>query len=341
MDIGLVGWIAVFAVAATFVGGGGILLALSGDTIAAETGLGRLAVGLLLLSFATSLPEIATGVSAAATGAPDLAVGGYLGSNMANMAILAVVDLLSRRRVFPLVDLAQGRVATGAIVLTALVGLGIVLGSGRMVGPVGYDTLLVTATFGAFLVWIRRAPTQMRSIPGLPVGGGTSDVASQVRNRRRLSRALLAFALGAIVTLGSAPMLAVSAEEIAARTGIGQTFIGVAFLAAATSFPELMASVAAVRIGAPDLAVGNLFGSNAFNMGLLITADAAYPQGAILAAVSQTQVLVAFGAILLTGLGLAAVLHGRETRVWRLEPDAILILVGYGLLLAATAGALR
>ena len=337
MNIELAGWIAVFVLAATFVGGGGILLARSGDAIAEETGLGRLAVGLLLISFATSLPEVATGMSAAATGAPDLAVGGYLGSNMANMAILALVDLLSRRRVFPLVELAQARVATGAIVLTALVGLGIVLDGGWTLGPVGYDTLLVTVTFGLFLVWVRRAPIQIRSIPGLPVGGGSPIGEERARDRRRLARALLVFAVGAIVTLASAPVLAVSAEEIAAITGIGQTFIGVAFLAAATSFPELVASVAAVRIGAPDLAVGNLFGSNAFNMGVLITADAAYGQGAILSAVSPSQVLVAFGAIVLTGLGLAAVLHGQETRVWRIEPDAILILVGYLLLLAATA----
>jgi cation:H+ antiporter len=340
VDLGLAGWVAAFAVAAMLVGGGGIALARSGDTIAEETGLGRLAVGLLLISFATSLPEIATGMSAAATGAPDLAVGGYLGSNMANMAILAIVDLLSRRRVFPLVELAQARVATGAIVLTALVGIGIVLRVDRMIGPVGYDTLLVTIMFGTFLVWIRRAPVQVRSIPGPAAGDRPAGGGERPRDRRRLARALLILAAGALVTLAAAPVLAVSAEEIAARTGIGETFIGVAFLAAATSFPELVTSVAAVRIGAPDLAVGNLFGSNAFNMGVLITADAAYPQGAILGAVSPSLVLVAFGAIVLTGLGLAAVLHGQEGRVWRIEPDAILILVGYGLLLAATAGGL-
>jgi cation:H+ antiporter len=357
MDLGLAGWVAVFVVAAAFVAGGGIVLARTGDVIADETGLGRLAVGLLLLSLATSLPEVATSISAAADGAADLAIGGYLGSNMANMAILAVVDLISRRRVFPLVELAQARVATGAIVLTALVGLAIVLADPRMLGPVGWDTVLVTATFGAILVWIRRAPVEIRGIGGPATASVASPIlataapawatdeagpaASAGRDRRRLGRALLLFAVAAGVTVAAAPPLARSAEEIAALSGIGQTFVGVAFLAAATSMPELVASIAAVRIGAPDLAVGNLFGSNAFNMGVIITADVAYPGGPILAAVSPGQVLVAFGAIILTGLGLAAVLHGRETRVWHLEPDAVLILVCYALLLAATAGAIK
>jgi cation:H+ antiporter len=351
MDLGLGGWIEVFVVGAAGVAAGGWVLARSGDAIATRTGLGGMAVGLLLVSFATSLPEVATSASAAASGAPDLAVGGYLGSNMSNMAILALVDLASRRRVFPLVELAQARVATGAVVLTAMVGLAVVLHDGRTVGPVGFDTLLITLTFGAVLVWIRRAPAAVRSTAApLPMLGPVvpPDIALSVHEpndegagRHGIGRVLAAFAGGTVLTVVAAPALALSAEQIAGRTGISETFIGAALLATATSLPELAASIAAVRIGAADLAVGNLFGSNAFNMGVLVTADAAYGGGAILASVSATQVIVAFGAIMMTGLGLAAVLHGTETRAWRVEPDAFLMLVVYVLLLAATAGVVR
>jgi cation:H+ antiporter len=338
MELGLGGWILVFVGAAIIVGIGGTILARTGDVIAEETGLGGMTIGLLLLSGATSLPEVATSMSAAANGAPDLAISNYLGSNMANMAILAVVDLVSRRRIFPLVELAQARVATGAIILTSLVGLAILLRDGRTIGPIGYDTVIITVTFLAILTWIRRAPAEIRGLPAsatAPVGpiAGTRD-------RRRLVGAIVGFGIGAGVTLASAPVLAVAAEEIAALTGITQTFVGAAFLAMATSAPELVASVAAVRIGAADLAVGNLFGSNLFNMGIIITADVAYPGGAILASVSPTQAIVAFGALIMTGLGLAAVLHGTETRPWRIEPDALLILVVYGGLLLITAGGL-
>lgn len=339
MELALGGWILVFVGAAVVVGIGGTILARTGDAIAEETGLGGLTVGLLLLSLATSLPEVATSVSAAATGAPDLAIGNYLGSNMANMAVLAIVDLLSRRRVFPLVELAQARVATGAVILTAIVGLAILLQDGRTIGPIGYDTVIVTVTFLAILTWIRRAPAEIRGLPAGTVAAATIPVTG-ARDRRRLVRALGGFGIGALVTLGAAPVLAIAAEAIAAGTGITQTFVGAAFLALATSAPELVASVAAVRIGAADLAVGNLFGSNLFNMGIIITADIAYPGGAILASVSPSEEIVAFGALIMTGLGLAAVLHGTETRPFRIEPDALLILVVYVVLLAITAGGL-
>lgn len=339
MDLGLGGWILVFVGAAVVVGIGGTILARTGDAIAEESGLGGMTIGLLLLSGATSLPEVATSTSAAAAGAPDLAISNYLGSNMANMAVLAVVDLVSRRQVFPLVELAQARVATGSIILTALVGLAIMLQDGRMIGPIGYDTVLVTLTFLAILVWIRRAPAEIRGLPASTDPPPSAPVAG-TRDRRRLAWALVAFGIGALVTLGAAPVLAIAAEEIAALTGISQTFVGAAFLAMATSAPELVASVAAVRIGAADLAVGNLFGSNLFNMGIIITADVAYPGGAILASVSPAEEIVVFGALIMTGLGLAAVLHGTETRIWRIEPDAILILIVYAALLFVTAGGL-
>jgi cation:H+ antiporter len=356
MDLGLGAWIGLFIVAAAAVAVGGWMLAGSGDAIATRTGLGGLTVGLLLVSLATSLPEVATSTSAAAEGVPDLAVGGFLGSNMANMAILALVDLASRRRVFPLVELAQARVATGAIVLTAMAGLAIVVADGRVIGPVGYDTLAIAAVFGAVLVWIRRAPPVIRPAPsafaGAPGidavraaggddGAGRSDDGDATPRGRGIGRVLLVFAGGAAITLAAAPILALAADQIAIGSGISKTFVGAALLAAATSLPELASSVAAVRIGAADLAVGNLFGSNAFNMGVIVIADAAYPGGAILSVVSASQVLVAFGAIIMTALGLAAVLHRTETRAWHLEPDAILMLVVYALLLAATAGAVR
>jgi cation:H+ antiporter len=142
-------------------------------------------------------------------------------------------------------------------------------------------------------------------------------------------------ALAALVVLVAAPVVALSAKGIADETGIGQTFVGAFLLAATTSLPELVASVTAVWIGAHDLAVGNLFGSNAFNMMILFAADLASVHGPILAAVSPAQVAAGVGAILRMALALAAVVHGAEIRIRRLEPDAIAILFVYILLLGA------
>ena len=116
---------------------------------------------------------------------------------------------------------------------------------------------------------------------------------------------------------------------------MGQTFVGALLLAVTTSLPELVASLAAIRIGAYDLAVGNLFGSNAFNMTILFAADAAYAPGPILAAIAPAQVVAGVGAILLMAIALAAVVHGTRTRIRRLEPDAIVVLVAYVVLIGA------
>ena len=137
------------------------------------------------------------------------------------------------------------------------------------------------------------------------------------------------FLAATAVIVVSAPLLAHSGKEIADASGLGQTFVGTALVAASTSLPELVASVAAVRIGAHDLAVGNLFGSNAFNMVALLFTDVAYTKGPLLAAVDPSQAVAGLGAILLMALAVTAIVHGTETRVRRLEPDALLVLVVY------------
>jgi cation:H+ antiporter len=109
-------WILVFLAATGVLVGAGVVLAGAGDEIATRSGLGGLVVGMLLMATATSLPELVTVTSAAAAGGPDLAVGGVFGSSMANMAILAVIDLVHQRHhVWTQVELGQARVASVAI----------------------------------------------------------------------------------------------------------------------------------------------------------------------------------------------------------------------------------
>jgi cation:H+ antiporter len=328
--------LAVFAVASAVIVAAGIALAQSGDEIAGRTGLGGFLVGMLLLATATSLPELATGVSAALDRAPDLAVGNLLGSSMANMAILAVIDLAHRGRVWPTVGIAHARLASIAIALTALAVLAVLSPSGIALGWVGIETVLIVAAYIAAAAWISRSPGEGRRARDIS-GEIISPIrwASEVVAGHSLRFEIAVFAIAAGVILAMAPILTLSAEGIAKETGIGETFIGALALAATTSLPELVASLAAIRIGAYDLAVGNLFGSNAFNMTILLGVDLAYTPGPILAVVDPSQVIAGVGAILLMAIALAAVVHGTRTRFRKLEPDAVVLLVAYVLLLAA------
>jgi len=312
----------LFVLAAAVLVVGGALLARAGDDLAERTGWGRLFVGMLFLALATSLPELVTDISAVIADAPDLAVADLFGSSMANMAILAIVDLARRGRVWPSVELGQARLASIAIALTALAALALLTPDGPTFGWIGLDTVVIAGAYVAAVAWMRRAPT-VGSRPVTPIPRPTEPVVQSV------VRVWTRFGIATAFIFASAPVVAYSARDIADESGLSQTFVGTALLAISTSLPELIASIAAIRIGAHDLAVGNLFGSNAANMALLLPIDLAYTPGPLLAAIDPTQLVAAVGAILLMALALAAIVHGEETRIGRLEPDAVLLLLVY------------
>jgi len=333
-------WQAVlaFLVSAGVLVQAGAALAAYGDQIADRMKLSRLFVGSLLIAFATSLPELTTDITAARAGAPDLAVGDLFGSPMANMAILAIIDLLYRGRVWPTVELGHARVAAVAMALTALAAVAIYLPFHVTLGWVGLTPIAIIACYAASVAWFRRTPLiarPVRETPEIPLQRptGWSRDAARVTMRGLWVR----FGLAALMILVTAPVATVSVKTITGATGLAQTFAGAALLAVTTSLPELIASLAAIRIGAYDMAVGNLFGSNVANMRVLFFADLAYTDGPILAAVAPSQVVSALGAILLMAIAVAAIVGDSETTARRLEPDAIVLLVTYALALTAIA----
>ncbi|MEX0847416.1 MAG: hypothetical protein WD023_06525 [Ilumatobacteraceae bacterium] len=325
--------LAVFVISALAVGRLGAALAQSGDALADRTGLGRVFVGTLLVAVVTSLPEVATDVTAAVAGSPDLAVGDLFGSSMANMAILAIIDLRYRRRVWPLAGLVHARVAAIAILLTALAILGVLTPPGVSLGWVGLDTIMIGGLYVAAVAWFRRMPSLTR--PGDPcvqteAVGLLEPIDLERTPHAPTMRSLVArFALAGLGILIAAPVLSLAAKAIAEASGVDETFLGATLLAITTSLPELVVALAAVRIGAHDLAVGNLFGSNMVNMAVLLLVDLAYVDGPLLAAVDPSQVVAGIGAIVLMALAVAVLVGGSETRIRRLEPDAIVMLVAY------------
>jgi cation:H+ antiporter len=175
--------VAVFTVGAAVLVRAAVGLARAGDQLVLRTGLNGLFVGTLFLALAPSLPEIVTDVSAALADAPDLAVGDLFGSSMANMAILAVIDLRSRGKVWPAVELGHARVAAVAIVLTAVAGLGVLTPRGWSLGWVGLDTLAIALMYIAAVAWFRREPVALR--PGPAIGGLQVPTVGRARSSAR------------------------------------------------------------------------------------------------------------------------------------------------------------
>lgn len=322
----------VFAGSAVVIVLVGTKLSREGDRIAELSGLGRLWIGVVLMSAATSLPEIFTTVSAAWMTAPDLAAGDLFGAGLTNMLTLGLIDLLHRqKRVWQQAALEHTLTAALAMVLTGLAAFFILLKVNitRLGIGLGSLTLLIFYVLGMRVVFRQEdMKRRLREQERLSEERAGKPDASAGR-RTDLRRAAAGFSAAAVVLLLTAPFLAWSAERIAQDTGLTSTFIGTSLVAVTTSLPELVTAIAAVRLGAFDLAVGNLFGSNAFNMAAFFFADAAYREGGLLASVSQSHALTALWSMLMMNIGLMGIIYRAEKRFMLIEPDSLLMILAY------------
>jgi len=343
----LTGLALTFALSGVVVVAAGTVLARNGDVIAAGTNLGGLWVGSVFLALATSLPEITTDIAAVRLGAPDLAAGDLFGSSMANMMILALVAVLpAGQDLFRKATLDHALYASLAMILTAIAAIAILVRPAVSVMGIGYGSLalLITYVLGsrAIFRYTALARTTGETVEMSAAADGAERDASKIKEARSVRRAILMFVSASAVILIAAPQFARSAEGISDITGIGSTFMGTWLVGLATSLPELVTSLAAVRLRAYDLAVGNLFGSNALNMTIFVLLDAVHGGGPILGVINPVHAVSALVAIVLMGIAIGAVVYRAKGRLRVLEPSGALIIVvyvvGLGLIFLRSAG---
>lgn len=310
-----------FALSALAVVAGGIAVAQFGDVIALRTGLGRFLFGTILLAAGTSLPDLFAALGAVNLGVPDLAAGDLFGGCLTNMLFLALLDLISRQRVLlHLVAIAHSLTAALAILLLAVATFFILVPLGLRIGSVDLEGILLLALF---VGGVRLIQAQARRLQA------AAPAVEPATPRLPLWKGIVGFAVGTLVLLIATPVLVAAVEEIALITGVGAGFAGVALLPLVTTAPELVSSITAVRLGAFDLAVGNLLGSCVINMAILGLVSLFFGEGPIFAAVSP-----GFGAVGLLGLilistALLGTLARPEPTVLRVEWDALLIVAVY------------
>lgn len=300
----------------------GVFLTRNADTIAETTKWGRLLVGGIFLAAATSLPELFVDISAVRNNMPDLAVGDLMGSSLFNLLILGIADLLHRQSssMFSRASAAHALSASMSISLTALAGMAILFGSELAPYSVGEFGLGILGIVIAYFLGLRLIYFDQKSrVDHKAVLEPGED------KKRVLSRALRGYLISAMAILIAAPFLSEAAGKIAELSGLGNTFVGTTLLALCTSLPELVSTLAAVRMGAFDLALGNIFGSNAFNMILLAPLDLIY-KGPLLASVSKVHVFTGLSAILVTSVAVMGQLYQVEKRKRFVEPDAVLVI---------------
>jgi cation:H+ antiporter len=289
----------------------GSRLAHYGDVIAKRTGLGGNWIGLVLMATVTSLPELVTGAaSVTIADVPDIAVGNVLGACVLNLAMLVVLDALHRRASIYSVA-SQGHVLGAAfgVVMLGVVAFGILAAPqlGLRLGHIGVVTL---AIFGLYAVAIRVIFNYERGVRAASV-----EAAAEAPPDLALHQAVVRYAGAAAVVVGAALWLPFAARAVAAAMGWSESFVGTLLVALTTTLPELTVTVAAVRLGALDLAIGNLVGSNLFNLAILGVDDLLYLKGPLLAAVAPSHALSAAAGSVMAGALIVALVARPQARL--------------------------
>ena len=302
-------------------------LSFYGDQLAEKTGMGKAWIGLILMASVTSLPELMVGISSAAiVQSADLAVGDILGSCAFNLGIIAIMDAFLPRHHTLLGTASPNHILAAAlgIILISLVGVAIFLPDDIVLSSwIGVTSLsfIIIYLFSIRLIYLNEKNLAKAS-QGSQIGQHTNIDIS-------LKTIIGKYALFALIIIAAALTLPYFAEKIAEDTGLDKSFVGTFFLAVSTSMPEIAVSLAAVRMGSLDLAVGNLLGSNLFNILILAIDDIFYAQGHILKDASPYNIISVFSAILMTAVAIIGLSYRTKGKRFLLAWDAALIFLIY------------
>lgn len=303
----------------------GTQLSKYGNQIARLTGLGGTWIGMVLLATVTSLPELITGVSSVLfASVPDIAAGDVLGSCVFNLAMIALLDTLERpTSMFR--HAGRGHIigaAFGSLML-ALAGGAILVGRSfeASILHVSIVTPLLLALYLFAMHTIFRHESEQRAI--------APEVSAEGGDGLTLRQAVARYMAAAAVVVGAAVALPFIAADIAEAMGWSQGFVGTSLIAMTTSLPELTVTYAAWRMKAIDLAIGNLIGSNLFNLAILAVDDLLFLPGPLLSNIAVTHAVSAFAAIAMSGTVIVALMAPPRARVLNLVSwtSALLVLL--------------
>lgn len=278
----------LFAISAFLVIFSGIKLSKYGDIIASKTPLGHSFVGLTFLALFTSLPELISSIGAVTiVDAPDLVFGNVYGSNMVNIFIIFILDALFKKEsIFQSVSLSNIVTASFAILLPLVSTLGFLLDI-KMLSSFSVVSLAIV------IIYFLAMYSAYRTIDMGDLVVEDEDVGIS------LNRAVFMFMFMASIIVFAGLTLSKSADEIAISTGLGRTIVGSFLLATITSLPEISACIGAIKVGSPNMAIGNLFGSNVFNVLVIPIADIFYKNGDIFDAADKINIFSAISSAII------------------------------------------
>jgi cation:H+ antiporter len=307
----------------------GSLVSKYGDVIAEKTGLGRAWIGAILIAGITSLPELASGIAAVTwLNVPNLAAGAVMGSCLFNLMLIAVMDLAYQ----------PGRVLAKAQEVHILSGgLGVLLlglvAMEVLIGPPMNEVGVLGISLASIVIAILYAMGG-KMIAGLEKErmGEVLEKEAQEQDYAHISKnkAFLVFISSAIAVIILGIWLSSIGDRLSTITGLSRSFVGNLFLAVSTSLPEIAASLAAVRLGAIDLAIGNVLGSNLFNILLFSVYDLVDGGANFWSALTNANGFAAVMTMMMTGVVIISLMYRASPRTPnRLSWDGVALIGMY------------
>ena len=337
-----------FTAASGLVWFSGTRLSRYADELVKKTGIGRVVVGTLLLGGVTSLPEVATTVTASAMGDSEIAINNLFGGVALQVTILAIADIAIGKRA--LSSLIRSRAVelqgvTGIVLLS--ISAVIILIHDIPVGHVSVGSALILLVFvaGFFLIsylesicWWGAPPEHRSSVKsvkerlsGPPHEGDDPNNSQPAMTSGEVfrSRLFLYLLLSSLAVLIGGYVVVRSGEAIASKTGIGSSLIGAILIAFSTSLPELSTTLSAARLKEYKLVFSNIFGTNILTIGLVFIADVFFVEGVILNEVNAFSAFAALLGVIVTSVYLIGLsMRFRRTFLY-MGYDSLVVLITY------------
>ncbi|WP_188055242.1 MULTISPECIES: sodium:calcium antiporter [unclassified Sphingosinithalassobacter] len=329
-SLSLVLLLAIFVGAGVVVWQAGTRMTRLVDTFAERTGLGQAFAGMLLLGGITSLPEVATVGTASATGNPALAVNNLLGSASINILLLAIADLVFGKDALTSRAARPATLMQGTFGMVLLSGVAIACVTGDFEVPylgTGIGTLVLA--FGCIQA-LRISARFEREHVWEVVNQPENRKGEREKDERPTGRVILWLVVAAVSILVAGSVLSLTGDAIAQKTGLGASMVGFALVGLGTSLPELSSIFAALRLRRYEMAIGDIFGTNLFNVQLLLLADLVYRDGPVLANAGTFEVVAAGMATIMTGVFVLGLLERRDKTILRMGHDSAIVLLVFG-----------
>lgn len=300
------------------------------DILADKTGLGEALVGAIFLGGVTSIAGIITSITAAYNNHPELAISNAIGGIAAQTVFLAIADI-SYRKVnlehasASLANLMQGVLLIG---LLTLVILGIASPNFTILNihPLSFVIIIVYLVGTRMIALAKEKPMWNPKITISTVEDKPNE--ANIKNTK-LSSLIIKFSLLSVLVGGAGYAIAKSGIVIANNTTLSEGFVGALFTAVATSLPELIVTLAAVRQKALALAVGNIIGGNSFDVLFVAFSDVAYQKGSIVHNITNSQSFIAALTMLMTGILIMGLLFRQRKGIGNIGWESALIIVLY------------